>query len=584
MDTYCKVLIVDDEMLVRQGIKHLFDWESEGFTIVGEATNGREALEQIPQLQPDIVLMDIVMPVMDGEELARLIQARYPEVKIIVLSSFSEFEYVRSTFQSGASDYILKPKLDAGELVSILKKAASAIPRLQGAVKHGDRERSVGSALEKLVSGYSLESDTLQELVRSAFTYPSFALLAAERFDRHAAYTSEELQRTVEAELGSLIGSSGISLLFRPLSQEEGRVRLLCNANELLLASLSRLLQQLASRCDEEGVPAVLALSAPLSKLEDLHRAAAEQIPALLEERFFLPEQRVFTAGEESWSKAGDAGYPVKSTEPGESGKNVKPDRSGEPGEPSESSMSVKSGRAGHADHPGEPGNSGEPESGEFDSEAFSRELNQQEFPAAFARLRAYLAQMPGRLDTGMYAFKSLMGHCMFNTILALLRFQYEAEKLEERKYEYFRGIHESPDIYAAAELVEGFLAEAEECLLQRTRSGGNQALKRILDYIQEHYAEPLTLTEIAHHFHFNPSYLSNYFVNHNKEGFSEYLNKVRIEKACELLRQEDATISDISGQVGYSDHSYFTKVFRKQKGVSPSQYRKQLLEGQDQA
>nr|WP_281378784.1 helix-turn-helix domain-containing protein [Paenibacillus phyllosphaerae] len=126
------------------------------------------------------------------------------------------------------------------------------------------------------------------------------------------------------------------------------------------------------------------------------------------------------------------------------------------------------------------------------------------------------------------------------------------------------------------------FLAEAESCVAKRNRPTGNQAIHKLLNYIQEHYAEPLNLTEVAHHFHFNPSYLSNYFATHNKEGFSEYLNRVRIDKACELLKNSDMSISEVSGQVGYSDPSYFTKVFRKLKNISPSQYRKYVQEGQD--
>ncbi|MNZ83630.1 Arabinose operon regulatory protein [compost metagenome] len=99
-----------------------------------------------------------------------------------------------------------------------------------------------------------------------------------------------------------------------------------------------------------------------------------------------------------------------------------------------------------------------------------------------------------------------------------------------------------------------------------------------LLDYVKEHYAEPLSLTEVAKHFHFNPSYLSSYFSTHNKEGFSEYLNRIRVEKAAELLAADTMSISAISGMVGYSDHSYFTKVFKKLTGLSPSDYRKKEL------
>ncbi len=125
---WCKVLIVDDEVLIRQGVKHYINWEQEGFQIVGEASNGKEAIELIELLNPHIVITDIVMPVMDGMELTAFIKSHYPEIEVIVLSSFGDFDYVRSTFQHGVADYILKPKLEGPELLKALQKVAKNLP------------------------------------------------------------------------------------------------------------------------------------------------------------------------------------------------------------------------------------------------------------------------------------------------------------------------------------------------------------------------------------------------------------------------------------------------------------------------
>jgi len=115
-----RLLIVDDEILIRQGIKHYINWEQEGFDIVGEAAHGKEALELIEVVKPDIILTDIVMPIMDGEELTRILKEKYPQIGVIVLSSFGDFDYVRSTFQNGVLDYILKPKLNSDSLLTAL--------------------------------------------------------------------------------------------------------------------------------------------------------------------------------------------------------------------------------------------------------------------------------------------------------------------------------------------------------------------------------------------------------------------------------------------------------------------------------
>lgn len=117
-----RLLIVDDEILIRQGIKHYVNWEQEGFEIVGEAAHGQEALDLIEVVKPDFIITDIVMPIMDGEELTRIVKEKYPHIEVIVLSSFGDFDYVRSTFQNGVLDYILKPKLDAESLLAVLRK------------------------------------------------------------------------------------------------------------------------------------------------------------------------------------------------------------------------------------------------------------------------------------------------------------------------------------------------------------------------------------------------------------------------------------------------------------------------------
>ena len=93
-----KVLIVDDEYIMRQGLKYMIDWEQEGFTICGEATNGNEALRMIEELQPHIVISDIVMPVLDGVDFSELVHKMYPQIQIIILSGYDKFDYVKGHY------------------------------------------------------------------------------------------------------------------------------------------------------------------------------------------------------------------------------------------------------------------------------------------------------------------------------------------------------------------------------------------------------------------------------------------------------------------------------------------------------
>ncbi len=110
-----RILIVDDHLLLRDGIAAILQ-EGPNVTVVGQALNGQDALEKVEQLVPDVVLMDIAMPVMDGLEATRSIKVRWPDVRILILSMHDEPEYVRKIMQAGASGYVLKD-VSADELV-----------------------------------------------------------------------------------------------------------------------------------------------------------------------------------------------------------------------------------------------------------------------------------------------------------------------------------------------------------------------------------------------------------------------------------------------------------------------------------
>ncbi|MEG0911855.1 MAG: response regulator, partial [Ruthenibacterium sp.] len=121
------VLLVDDEILSRANLRSIVAWESLGFVICGEASNGREALEKAKQLRPQLVITDMMMPIMNGAELTQAIREIKLECMIIVLSNYDDFAYVKQTFQSGIFDYILKHNLSTQILTDILKKAQHAL-------------------------------------------------------------------------------------------------------------------------------------------------------------------------------------------------------------------------------------------------------------------------------------------------------------------------------------------------------------------------------------------------------------------------------------------------------------------------
>ena len=104
-----RVLLVDDEEDIRVGISRKMDWESLGFSLVGEAENGQEALELAEQLRPDVVLTDIRMPFMDGLELCRILTRSLPAARFVLFSGFDDFEYARQAISIGVDRYLSKP-------------------------------------------------------------------------------------------------------------------------------------------------------------------------------------------------------------------------------------------------------------------------------------------------------------------------------------------------------------------------------------------------------------------------------------------------------------------------------------------
>ena len=124
-----KRLIVEDDVFYRYEIRNFMDWEAYGFQVIGEAMNGKCALDCLKEEIPDLILTDISMPEMNGIELLKQVRECYPRIKCIVLSSYEYFNFVKDAMKLGASDYILKYDLKEQEIISILEKISSEIER-----------------------------------------------------------------------------------------------------------------------------------------------------------------------------------------------------------------------------------------------------------------------------------------------------------------------------------------------------------------------------------------------------------------------------------------------------------------------
>lgn len=213
-----KIMIVDDDRIIRMGLMKTIPWAEHGFELVGEAGDGEQALELIRKTQPQVVISDIRMPFMDGLELARQTRELYPAIKFIFLTGFEDFGYAKTAVGLQAVDYLLKP-VERGVLLDKVKKAAAAWDR-----EHGSREQLQaarpylkGGFFQKLLAGTSPENEMIREAAHLGLdidhSYALAMLACIDDYDLeevHPRSGHRELRRRVADCLDQVIEEEGL--------------------------------------------------------------------------------------------------------------------------------------------------------------------------------------------------------------------------------------------------------------------------------------------------------------------------------------------------------------------------------------
>ncbi len=510
----CKILIVDDEKLLRQGFIHMTDWSEHGFQIAGEASNGSEALRRIEETHPDIVVTDIRMPVMDGVELTRIIKTRFPAIQVIILSSYNDFDYVRETLKLGALDYLLKPKMEYKELLNLLEKARQTITALEDrsvqetALSEVRLEHLRHIFLKNLVSNAHPERSAIQEnLKRLRLDLDeSDLLLFYILFDRNID-TMEYCG--IETDLKA---SFGASLAAGPLLYDD-------QSYVLLLQSPSpddparQIIVQLQR---DYGVNLWVIAGEPFAGFENLH----PNFQRLLElSRFCFYEEH---------------NKMLKSV--------ALPD-----------CVSAV----------------------EFDPKKLNPALEKLDFNALYAQVAA----LPeGAIAAGQYidpyTLKKFFSEVCYYLIHKLNELKLDSEEVNQKKFTYFKNLETAHHYHELLRIFRAILAEIGTFAAAQKESR-SPLIRRIIDYIQQNYADDISLNSVAKCFHLNKSYLCQLFKQQTGENFNNYLMALRIEKAKELLREPEHNVYSAGIGVGYSNPSYFGQVFKNAVGMTPSEYGK---------
>lgn len=146
--------------------------------------------------------------------------------------------------------------------------------------------------------------------------------------------------------------------------------------------------------------------------------------------------------------------------------------------------------------------------------------------------------------------------------------------EVDDKRYDFFSRINEVSYAEAYRQAIKEIMQELKELSGSRTVPEDDR-MERLLHYISQNYQEDLKLADLSRVFNLNYSYLSSYFNQEMKEGFNDYLNRIRIEQACKLLKETGLPIAEVGSQVGYADHSYFCRVFKKITGRTPSEWKR---------
>lgn len=529
-----KIFLVEDEFVVREGIKKNIDWGAHGYEFCGEASDGELALPMIQKLQPDIVITDIKMPFMDGLELSKLIKKEFPWMEIIILSGYEDFKYAREGIKIGVAEYLTKP-ISGNELLDEVDELAERIE-----VKR--REREISEQYQKEMEENFLQErkDLFQYLVAGTKSVPEL-LDTADRLSvdlssmwysivlimtQSMNHAQEEYSNSlieIEQKLKEIDDESHILIFDRNL---EGKALLFKadSLEELELIQgdyLNRMKEILASYTH---VRYFGGIGIPVNRLTELP-ASFEEASHAFAHRYLVKESLILGSADlEQGAASDEKDFDISSVDPKQMDRR----------------KILEFLRLG------------ESEETIYFAEEFFKGLGTNAMESNM--FRQYIA-----MDTYFCVAEFIEG----------LSFQKE----EIEPFDIASGILQSTE--GTMKYIVRILEKALELREKAASNRYGDIVDEVMQYIDENYAEEdLSLNLLASHVNFSPNHLSMIFSQQTGQTFIKYLTDYRMNKAKELLRCTGKRSSVICMEVGYKDPHYFSYLFKKTQGMTPTQYR----------
>jgi len=532
-----KVFLVEDEYIVRNGIRDNIDWTREGFEFCGDAGDGEIAYKLIQSKQPDIIITDIKMPFMDGLELSHLIKNEFPQSKIIILSGHEEFSYAQKAIKIGVDEYVLKP-INGADLLQVVKRVGQQIinERIeienikQYKIEMKENEIYVKSRFfDKIIEG-SLSTATILEKGKDfgfemSAQYYQVMLFKYNIRDEDEDYSNDLLK--LEKEINILnVQHKNIIFFERAI---EGNALLIKGDS---LEELNKVRQGYLDQVKQvmEGYSEVNyfgGIGIPVSRLTNLSESY-ESAALAFARRFIVQRNEIINNDQIS-----DLMYEDNST--------------------LINTLDLEN----------------------LDTkmvEGFLRkgELNEIEF---------FIEEFLKHIDDISKESLLLRQYIVMNIYFTALDFLKEIGKKEiliKKLASEADGIKAM--IFDLGKfkvfITDVFTACIKERDLLKTKQYYS-VVEQAKQYINEHYKnEDLSLNEVAAHVNISPSYFSTVFRRETGIGFIKYLTGLRMSEAKELLKFTDLRCGEISEKVGYKDPQYFSYLFKKEHNCTPIQYR----------
>ncbi|HIW31360.1 MAG TPA: AraC family transcriptional regulator, partial [Candidatus Paenibacillus intestinavium] len=209
-----------------------------------------------------------------------------------------------------------------------------------------------------------------------------------------------------------------------------------------------------------------------------------------------------------------------------------------------------------------------------FEHEAFVNALKWLTFSQAKEQLDQYFNDVKKTQALDEYSLKRFIQHIIYTVMSNLEHLKLPFTEQSSEKLIWFKKIDLATTIDELEQTMTLFMGMVQDQFNEHNEHNEVNLLNQIIDYIHANYDQDISLSELAEKFHMNYSYLSWYFKHRTNENMTAYINKLRIEKAKELLKYNEDTISQISMKIGFSEHNYFSKVFKKFTGMTPVEYR----------